>query len=494
MAITIKEIVVDISFGQTRVAVLEDNELVEIYMEDQEDQSIVGNIYKGLVENVLPGMGAAFIDIGTGKNAFLYVKDVLPDLLNYDGDTTIDSENIRSYRIEDYLKVGQEVLVQIIKDPMGSKGARATTHITLPGRFAVLMPTADYIGVSRRIEDEAERERLKDLAAQVKPLNMGIIVRTAGEGCSLPDLKSDMEFLNTLWNNILSKSEKTSAPKLIHKDMSLFFRIVRDMFTKEIDKLTINNKEYYEKALDIISMTSPDLKSRIYYFDKLYEIFDYYKIEEKIEKIISKKVWLKSGGYIVIDQTEALTVIDVNTGKYVGSKDLPDTVLKTNIEAAKEIAKQLRLRDIGGIIIIDFIDMNDEEHESLVLEVLRNALKKDKNRSNVLGMTHLGLVEMTRKKVVQPKTNLMQSICPYCSGTGRVLSKQTIFKKIEFEISKALFNKNNKKIEIFVNPELGYEFLNTYSDEIKSLSAKYNKDINIIPDETIPKDEFRIYN
>jgi len=494
VAIIIKEIVVDISFGQTRVAVLEDNELVEIYMEDQEDQSIVGNIYKGLVENVLPGMGAAFIDIGTGKNAFLYVKDVLPDLSSYDGESSIDTENNRSYRIEDYLKVGQEVLIQIIKDPIGNKGARATTHITLPGRFAVLMPTADYIGVSRRIEDETERERLKELAAQVKPSNMGVIVRTAGEGCSLSDLKSDMEFLSTLWNNVLGKSEKTSAPKLIHKDMSLFFRIVRDMFTKEIDKLTINNKEYYEKALDIISMTSPDLKSRIYCFDKLYEIFDYYKIEEKIEKIISKKVWLKSGGYIVIDQTEALTVIDVNTGKYVGSKDLPDTVLKTNIEAAKEIAKQLRLRDIGGIIIIDFIDMNDEQHESLVLEVLRNALKKDKNRSNVLGMTHLGLVEMTRKKVVQPKNHIMQSICPYCSGTGRVLSKQTIFKKIEFEINKALFNKNNKKIEIFVNPELGYEFLNIYSDEIRSLSAKYNKDINIIPDETIPKDEFRIYN
>jgi ribonuclease G len=494
VAIIIKEIVVDVSFGQTRAAVLEDNELVEIYMEDQEDQSIVGNIYKGLVDNVLPGMGAAFIDIGTGKNAFLYVKDVLPELMNYNGELSIDSENIRSYRIEDYLKIGQEVLIQIVKDPIGNKGARATTHITLPGRFAVLMPTADYIGVSRRIEDESERERLKDMAAQVKPSNMGIIVRTAGEGCSLSDLKSDMEFLNTLWTNVLGKSEKTSAPKLIHKDMSLFFRIVRDMFTKEIDKLTINNKEYYEKALEIISMTSPDLKSRINYFDKFYEIFDYYKIEEKIEKIISKKVWLKSGGYIVIDQTEALTVVDVNTGKYVGSKDLPDTVLKTNIEAAKEIARQLRLRDIGGIIIIDFIDMNNDEHENLVLEVLRNALKKDKNRSNVLGMTHLGLVEMTRKKVVQPKTNIMQSICPYCSGTGRVLSKQTIFKKIEFEINKALFNKNNRKIEIFVHPDLGYEFINTYSDEIRSLSAKYNKDINIIPDETIPKDEFRIYN
>ena len=494
MGIHIKEIIVDISFGQTRAAILEDGELVEIYMEDLEVQSIVGNIYKGLVKNVLPGMGAAFVDIGTEKNAFLYVKDLIPDISGYGEDNYGYQGQIKTCKIEDYLRVGQEVLIQIVKDPIGSKGARATANISLPGRFAVLMPNTDYIGISRRIEDETERNRLRSLAEEIKPPNMGIIVRTAGEGCSISELKSDVEFLISLWGNILKKETKATAPKLIHKDMSLFFRIVRDIFTKEIDKLIINSKEYYEKALEIISTTSPELKSRIDYFDKLYEIFDYYHIEEKIEKIISKKVWLKSGGYIIIEQTEALTVIDVNTGRYVGSKDLPDTVLKTNIEAAKEIAKQLRLRDIGGIIIIDFIDMKDNNHENIVLEVLKNALKKDKNRSNVLGMTHLGLVEMTRKKVVPPKTNILQSICPHCLGTGRVLSKQTIFKKIEFEISKALFNKNNKIIEVFINPELGEEFLNVYNDEIRFLSVKYGKIIKIIPDETIPKDEFKIYN
>ncbi|HHY78212.1 MAG TPA: Rne/Rng family ribonuclease [Clostridiales bacterium] len=494
MGIHIKEIIVDIGFGQTRAAILEDSELVEIYMEDKEGQSIVGNIYKGLVKNVLPGMGAAFIDIGTEKNAFLYVKDLISDISGYSEENDEHQAQIETYRIDDYLKTGQEVLVQIIKDPIGGKGARATTNITLPGRFAVLMPTADYIGVSRRIEDEVERERLRSLAEEIKPPNMGVIVRTAGEGCSISDLRSDIEFLTGLWGNILKKESKVTAPKLIHKDMSLFFRIVRDMFTKEVDKLVINDKEYYEKAVEIISATSPELKSRIYYFDMLYEIFDYYNIEEKIEKIISKKVWLKSGGYIVIEQTEALTVIDVNTGRYVGSKDLPDTVLKTNIEAAKEIAKQLRLRDIGGIIIIDFIDMKDSEHQNIVLEVLRNALKKDKNRSNVLGMTHLGLVEMTRKKVVPPKTNILQSICPHCLGTGRVLSKQTIFKKIEFEIRKALFDKGNNIIEVFINPELGQEFLDTYKDEIRSLSNKYGKIIKIVPDENMPEDEFKIYH
>lgn len=492
MAISIKEIIVDISFGQTRAALLEDHELTEIYMEGQEGQSIVGNIYKGLVENVLPGMGAAFVDIGTGKNAFLYVKDVLPNLFNIDGEALAEQDKIKGYEIGDYLKAGQEVLVQIAKDPIDSKGARATTHITLPGRFGVLMPTVDYIGISRRIENESERNRLKELAAQAKPEGMGVIVRTAGEDCRLSDLESDMEFLTRLWEDIKQKNMKTSAPKIIHKDMSLFFRIVRDMFTKDIDKLIINNKEYYEKALEIISMTSPDLKPRIEYFSKHYEIFDYYDIEEKLEKLISKKVWLKCGGYIVIDQTEALTVIDVNTGKYVGSKDLTDTVLKTNIEAAKEIAKQLRLRDIGGIIIIDFIDMNDSNHEDMVLEVLRNALKKDKSRSNVLGITNLGLVEMTRKKVVQPKTNIMQSACPHCLGTGKVLSKQTIFKKVETEISKILFSKNYRKVEILAAPELAEEFNNAYSEEIEALCRKHDKNIRIIPDSSIPENEFKI--
>lgn len=492
MVIDIKEIIVDVSFGHTRAALLENYELVELYMEDQEEHSIVGNIYKGLVENVLPGMGAAFIDIGTGKNAFLYVKDVLPALFNDERELNSEQDKNKEYEIGDYLKIGQEILIQIVKDPIDSKGARATTHITLPGRFGVLMPTVDYIGVSRRIEDESERIRLKDLAIQVKPQNMGVIVRTAGEGCSLSDLYSDMDFLKKLWGNILQKNTKSSAPKLIHKDMDLFFRIVRDMFTKDIDELIINNKEYYEKALEIIQITSPELASRLEYFGKCYEVFDYYDIEEKLEKLISKKVWLKCGGYIVIDQTEALTVIDVNTGKYVGSKDLTDTVLKTNIEAAKEIAKQLRLRDIGGIIIIDFIDMYDSSHEDMVLEVLKNALKKDKSKSNVYGMTHLGLVEMTRKKVVQPKASFMQSDCPHCQGTGKVLSKQIIFKKIETEISKALFNKSLRKIEIYMNPELAQDFNNTYRKELELLSRKHEKNIRILPNPSISKSEFKI--
>lgn len=487
-----KEIIVDANFGQIRAALLEDHELVEIYIEGQEGKSIVGNIYKGKVENVLPGMEAAFVNIGTEKNAFLYVKDAIPNSFNYEEEEFISNNDGKDYHICDLLKSGQDILVQVIKDPIDSKGARVTTHITLPGRYAVLMPKVDYIGISRRIEDEIERERLREIAALAKPDNMGMIVRTAGEDCGLTDLESDMEFLTKLWKNLLEKSSNASAPRLIHMDMDLFYRILRDMFTKDINHLIINNKEYYNKAVEIVSLISPNLMQRIEYFNKSYDIFECYHIEEKAEKLLCKKIWLKCGGYIVIDQTEALTVIDVNTGKYVGSKDLQDTVLKTNIEAAKEIARQLRLRDIGGIVIVDFIDMYDEEHQNIVIEVMKNAMKKDKSKSCVWGMTHLGLLELTRKKVLAPKENMMQSPCPCCLGTGRILSPQTIVKKIEKEIKKAFLDRSVKGVKIEVHPEIKKVLIEQYGNFLESTTEEEGKKINIIGDDSYHRDQFEI--
>lgn len=488
-----KEIIVDVGFGQIRAALLEDHELVEIYIEGQEGQSIVGNIYKGRVENVLPGMQAAFVDIGTEKNAFLYIKDAMPNSFHYEEEEYMPDNGGKDYQICDLLKSGQEILVQIIKDPIDNKGARVTTHITLPGRYAVLMPTVDYIGISRRIEDEEERERLRDIAAVVKPQDMGMIVRTAGEGCSLSDLESDMEFLIRLWRNILEKSRYISAPRLIHMDMNLFYKILRDMFTKDIDHLIINNKEYYDKAMDIVNLISPCLRQRVEYFNRHNNIFECYHVEEKIEKLLSKKIWLKCGGHIIIDQAEALTVIDVNTGKFVGTKDLQDTVLRTNIEAAKEIARQLRLRDIGGIIIIDFIDMYNEEHQNIIIEVMKNALKKDKSKSCVWGMTHLGLLEMTRKKVAAPKGYMLQSPCPCCLGTGRILSPQTIVKKIEKEIKKIFLDKSSRKIQVEVHPEIEEILLGQYGKYIESMSKEQGKKINIIGNDLFHRDEFKVF-
>ncbi|MDF2839431.1 MAG: Rne/Rng family ribonuclease, partial [Clostridia bacterium] len=405
------------------VALLEDRDLAELYVEKHNNRSVVGNIYKGRVENVLPGMQAAFVNIGIDKNVFLYVKDAMPNTYIGEEEESDYADKYKNVNITDFLKVGQEIVVQVVKEPISTKGARVTTHITLPGRFIVLMPTVEYTGISRRIENEQERERLKSLAAKHKPATMGVIIRTAAEGCNEEEIKEDIDFLSKLWENIKSEQHNGPVPRIIHKDINIVYRTVRDVFTNDIDKFVINNKEQYEMVAQIVRLLSQDLVKRVEYFDKEYEIFEYYDIKSKISKVLTRKVWLKSGGYLIIDQTEALTVVDVNTGKFVGSIDLRDTVLKTNVEAAREIAKQLRLRDIGGIIIIDFIDMHEKQHEEVVLDVLKNSLKKDRTKSNVLGITQLGLVEMTRKKVRQRVDNVFMSECPNCNGEGKIISR-----------------------------------------------------------------------
>ena len=390
-----KEIAVDAERDQTRAALLEDGNLVEIYIEKNHGLRIAGNIYKGKVANVLPGMQAAFVDIGLDKNAFLYVDDIyIQNEFLENGDT----RKIKNNSIKDVLKLGQEIVVQVIKEPIGSKGARVTTNITIPGRYLVLMPTGDYIGISRRIVADEERDRLKSLAEEIKPQGMGLIVRTVAEGRNKEDMVQDLHFLTALWEKIQFKKKTAQAPKLIYKDLNLISRIVRDLFSHEIDTLYINNKSDYDRVLELLDFVAPNLKERVILFNRQQDIFDYFGVEKEIEKALNRKVWLKCGGYIVIDQTEALTSIDVNTGKYVGCLNLEDTVLKTNLEAAKEIARQLRIRDIGGIIIIDFIDMSSQEHQNMVLNTLEEELKKDKTKTHILGLTKLGLIEMTERR------------------------------------------------------------------------------------------------
>ena len=356
----LKEIVVNVGEEETRVAVLEDKTLVEIYIERSINQRLVGNIFRGRVENVLPGMQAAFVNIGLEKNAFLYVEDALPA-------NSQDGGGQAGYtlgaNICDILKQGQEILVQIVKEPIGTKGPRVTTHITLPGRYLVLMPTLDYIGISRRIESEKERERLKDLAAGVKPEGMGVIVRTVAEGVEEEELSQDIILLTKLWRKILSRAAGGTVPNVVHRDLELVQRVLRDVFTEDVDRLILDSRYEYEKVLELQDISNPRLKLKVF-LDERENIFEEYGIEQEIEKALNHKVWLKCGGYLVIDQAEALTAIDVNTGKYVGTTNLEDTVLKTNLEAAREIARQLRLRKIGGIVIVDFIDMTLEAHRS----------------------------------------------------------------------------------------------------------------------------------
>lgn len=475
-----KEILVTVDIDETRAAVLEDGELVEIFIERPVHQRVVGNIYKGKVENVLPGMQAAFVDIGLERNSFLYVDDALPGKAEVEGETVGGTNTERTLSIKEIVRPAQEILVQVAKEPIGTKGARVTRHITLPGRFLVLMPDVDYIGVSRRIEDDKERERLKQLAAKVKPAGAGLIVRTVAEGADEAELARDAAFLQRLWERISARATTAPAPSLLHRDLGLVHRIVRDWFDDTIDQFTIDNKDEYQRALEVLELHAPHLKDRVKLYTRADQsMFDFHSIEVEIDKALKKRVWLKSGGYIVIDQTEALTAIDVNTGKFVGTTNLADTVFKTNLEAAKEIARQLRLRDIGGIIIIDFIDMEIHDHRQRVLRMLEEELRRDRTRANVLGLTQLGLVEMTRKKSRQSLDEAMMRPCQYCDGRGKVLSEETMARRVRAEIRRILKQSSSDALLIEVHPAVAALLIGAGGTNLKQLEEELGKVIYI---------------
>lgn len=480
------QIIVDAGISENRLALVEDGELVELYIERRNNRRMVGNIYKGRVANVLPGMQAAFIDIGLEKNCFLYVKDALEqDLFNKD---ELCCKNIS---ITDVVKQGQEIVVQVIKESLGTKGARVTTNITLPGRYLVLMPNTTYIGVSRRIVCSEERERLREEIEQLRPNDMGIIVRTVAEGKNRDDFNEDIKFLLKLWRKIEREKKSGTVPRLIHRDFDLISKTIRDTFSKDIDNFIINNAEEYQIALELVELLSPSLKSRVSYFDETIEIFDYYGIKSQIDKCLNRKIWLKNGGYIIIDSTEAFTVIDVNTGKYVGKTDLKDTVFKTNIEATGEIAKQLRLRGIGGIIIIDFIDMMGGGDNQKVIDALEKALSKDKTKSKVLGMTQLGLVEMTRKKVRQGLDRLLQKRCQYCNGTGRLANEYALLYKFEKEMIRIGTHTNAEAVIFEVNPTV-LQVLQKEESILEEINAKTGLKSFIIPNIFLHHDEIQV--
>jgi ribonuclease G len=398
-----------------RAAVFEQGDLMEVFEEKGASTHLVGNIYRGRVENVLPGMQAAFVDIGLDKNAFLYVGDAVPS--RFEEDEKVSPAN--AVRIEHVLKSRQELLVQIIKEPVGSKGARISVNITLPGRHVVLLPQVSYIGVSRKITDSDERARLRELADQAKPEGMGVIIRTLAEGIDGEEIAEDITQLVAMWLDLQPKIPHVSVPGIVHKEVDLISRLVRDWIDQDVGKITVDQEktaQILRKALREIE--HPAAKHILVVTGE--DIFARYGVDEEIRKTLRPKVWLKSGGYLIIQQTEALIVIDVNTGKYVGQRSLEETVVHTNLEAASEIARQLRLRNLGGIIIIDFIDMTAKEDQQQVIEVLETACARDKTKSQILGLTQLGLVEMTRKKVGQTLAVRYTTPCPTCDGSGRV--------------------------------------------------------------------------
>jgi ribonuclease G len=501
------ELIINVTYQETRVALMENGVLAEIYIERNSDQGIVGSIYKGKVVRVLPGMQAAFVDIGLARSAFLHVADIYDDfeeiesLMNGQGEsgdvpfgTKEEQMNRQNYipQIEDLLHEGQEILVQVSKEPIGSKGARITSHISLPGRHLVLMPTVNHVGVSRRIENDAERKRLKEMIGRVKPGGMGYIARTASEGKSEEELRMDLEFLQKLWNNIQRKKATAPVPGLVHNELSMSLRAIRDLYTHEVERVVIDSQEEYESILEFIETFIPQLRHYITLYDREEPIFDAYGIEEEINRALGKRVWLKSGGYIVIEENEALVAIDVNTGRYVGKRNYEDTILRTNLEAAKEIAYQLRLRNIGGIIIIDFIDMEKEWAQERVLQALKESLKKDRAKTNILRMSELGLVEMTRKRNRESLAGTLGEACPYCDGKGFIKSKYTMCYEVFQEIKREALNNSGGKVIAQVHPDIAELLYDEERGGIEDLEQKLRKKIVVRANPAFHHEEFEV--
>ena len=497
-------LVINADGPETRVALVENSQVVEIYIERRRERGIVGNIYKGKVLRVLPGMQAAFVDIGTDKAAFLYVADVrgapedIKSLFVDEDDEARDRRNAeideksKEARIEDLLRPGQEVIVQIAKAPIGTKGSRSTSYISLPGRNLVFMPTVDHVGISRRIGSDKERKRLRSIVDSMRPPGTGFIVRTVAESVSDAELRADMEFLIKLWNSIVKKSETAKAPALLYNDLDLLLRTVRDLFTSEVEKLIIDSRPEYERLLKFTGAFMPEYVSKIEYYDKSEPVFDAYGIEMELDRAVERKVYLKSGGSLVIDQGEALTAIDVNTGRFVGKRNLEETITKTNLEACKEVADQLRLRNIGGIIIIDFIDMDRESNQDKVMRAFAESVRPDRAKTNVTKISELGLVEMTRKRTRESLGRMLTEPCFYCDGKGYLKSKTTVAYEVLRQIRREGGAYADDVLVVSVHPEIG-ELLATADNEyLEALEKRLQKKINIKPRDRFHLEHFEI--
>jgi ribonuclease G len=498
-----KELVINTTSHETRVALLENGHIAELYIERSRERGIVGNIYKGKVIRVLPGMQAAFVDIGLEKAAFLYVADVLDEMEAVEQFVEGNSQHAKPAEgttdehpplppIEDLLQEGQEILVQVAKEPIGTKGARITSHVSLPGRHLVYMPTVDHIGISRRIEHDEEKDRLRQIVEQIRPPGTGFIVRTAAEGKSEEDLHADMEFLVGLWQDIARRRENRRAPLLIHSDLDVTSKVLRDILTEDVDRIVVDTQEEYDKIVRFIGTFMPRLKYVIELYEDDEPIFDAFGLEVEIARALGRKVWLKSGGYIIIEQTEALTAIDVNTGRFVGKHNLEDTILKTNLEAVKEIAFQLRLRNIGGLIIIDFIDMEKELHREKVHSALEETLKNDKAKTNILKISELGLVEMTRKRVRESIGRTLCEPCPYCEGKGYVKSRITVAYEIFRELRREIRDLPGYRLTLLVHPDIASLLYDEERPGVEEIERRFEKQIAITARQGFHVEQFEI--
>jgi len=490
-----REILISATPQETRVAILEDGILVELMVDQPDSERLVGDVYLGQVQAVLPGIQAAFVDIGTEKAAFLHVSDVARDDSDEDEDgEESDARNRRLPPIQDLIQKGERLLVQASKEPIGTKGPRVTTHISLPGRFIVFMPGSDHIGVSRKIEGREERGRLRSLAREVVPAEGGggVIVRTAGEELNREVLEREYGTLSETWKKIQRKSKGARPPALIHREAKLTSGIIRDVFTQRVDGLILDSKQVYNEVKQYLEGTDPTLLERVHLYTDPVPLFDKYGIEDAIREAFQRRVDLPSGGYIIIEPTEALVSIDVNTGRYTGRKDPEKTILRTNIDAAREIARQLRLRDVGGIIVADFIDMESRANQEKVLQELRTYLNRDRARTRAFQVSELGLVEMTRQRVRPSLFHTLTEPCGHCGGSGRVFRPDTVLRRVERAARRIAVQQAEHEVTVRVHPEVALYILEEEPDFIRRMQHTLRLAVDLRDDPLMRQDEFRL--
>jgi ribonuclease G len=543
----VKEMIVSSNDLETRVAILEDDEVVELFIERERQRGVVGNVYKGRVSKVLPGMQSAFIDIGLERDGFLYVSDVVDTLEEFErleggddeeeapapagagtgesGETRVDApggaaattpgapggpsaqerrpdrrrgERPPEQKIEDLLSQGQEVVVQIVKEPLGTKGARLTSHISIPGRFLVFMPTVDHVGVSRKIEARDERARLRGIVRQFREAHGftgGLIIRTAAAGRPEADIVGDLEYFNEIWRDIRKRSESLRPPTVLYREQSLVAKLLRDLLSDQYSAIRIDNPIEHRRVVEFVERVMPAMAPRVKLYTKDFPIFDEYGVQGEIEKALRSKVWLKSGGYIVVNQTEALVAIDVNTGRYVGKKTagrLEDTIVKTNLEAAREIVRQVRLRDLGGIIVLDFIDMEEKKNRQKVLQAIEQELSRDRAPSKAIQVSDFGLIIITRKRVKQSLERQLTDQCPYCSGSGTIKSTPTICFEILSELRKVAREMNGRGVVLRVHPDIAQALKTEEVGVLRDAESLLGKRVVIKPDPQLHHEQFDV--
>ena len=535
-----KEMIISSSAHETRVAILEDDQVAEIFIEREHQRGVVGNLYKGRVSKVLPGMQSAFVDLGLERDGFLYVSDVVAASEEFDRLETEDDDGgsavlangssggtrptsaIRAPgagdggasgagpgsrgrrdrergpepKIEELLKEGQEIVVQVAKEPIGTKGARLTSHATMPGRFLVFMPTVDHVGVSRKIESRDERSRLRGIVREFREqhgFTGGVIIRTAAASRPKEDIVADLSYFHKVWTEIRQKAETSRAPAVVYREQSLVAKLLRDLLTEEYSAIRIDNDLEYRRVYELIERIMPSLAPKVKLYNKEYPIFEEYGVQAEIDRALRSKVWLKSGGSIVINQTEALVAIDVNTGRYVGKKTagrLEDTILKTNLEAVKEIVRQIRLRDLGGIIVLDFIDMEEKKNRQKVFQAVEQELRKDRSPSKALQVSDFGLVIITRKRVKQSLERVLTEPCPYCAGSAVIKSRSTICYEILLEVKKISGDLDGQALVLRVNPDIARALKDEERAVFKELKQSIGREIAVKPDVQLHHEQF----